>query len=354
MCQAQANRRSTGFFQAIGDWLGIDGSFGYDGPTYGALSANNWGRAFTGAGAAASSTAAEAWDGVITVTAPARRAVDDFWAGWNTSPVRPYREASASAAPAYVPVISEGAYRWGWAEATRAQGAALLNQRSIFNSPFENFGLEVRAALYDIEGRFQRLAVVLAPVDASVGRGIEAVHPFMDRYQSSNALATTASVMVGNPEALAASLGPRAAGVRAYINYGALDDLGRPTGVDAMLTADLIGTGTPASQSIIPPGWSGNGLLHNEARGHLLGAQLGGSGDVVENLVTLQQNPANSPFMRGFEGQVRAAVESGEVVHYTVTPIYNGSNLPPRALTLSASGSDGYYLGVSVLNPPGY
>ena len=65
--------------------------------------------------------------------------------------------------------------------------------------------------------------------------------------------------------------------------------------------------------------------MYNEARGHLLGAQLGGSGDVAENLVTLQQNPATSPIMRGFENQVRAAVEGGQTVNYSVTPIYNGA-----------------------------
>ncbi|WP_416172388.1 DNA/RNA non-specific endonuclease [Allopontixanthobacter sp.] len=103
----------------------------------------------------------------------------------------------------------------------------------------------------------------------------------------------------------------------------------------------------------IPPGWSGNGTLFNEARGHLLGRQLGGSGDLAENLVTLQQNPANSPFMRGFENQVRGAVEGGQTVRYSSTPIYNGSNLVPRGVTLSGRGSGGFDLNVTILNPPG-
>jgi RHS repeat-associated protein len=135
------------------------------------------------------------------------------------------------------------------------------------------------------------------------------------------------------------------------INYGSLDRLGRPTGVQATITEEMIGTGTPANPSIQPPGWSGNGTLNNEARGHLLGRQLGGSGDVPENLVTLQQNPANSPFMRGFENQVRRAVEAGETVRYTSTPIYNGANLAPRAITLSARGSNGFSLDITILNP---
>ena len=138
------------------------------------------------------------------------------------------------------------------------------------------------------------------------------------------------------------------------IYYGVPDELGRPTGVNATITQDMIGTGTPANPEIIPPGWSGNGTIFNEARGHLLGAQLGGSGDVAENLVTLQQNPANSPIMRAFETSIRNAVEGGEVVNYSSTPMYNGSNLVPRGITLYGHGSSGFNLNVTILNPRGF
>jgi DNA/RNA non-specific endonuclease len=137
------------------------------------------------------------------------------------------------------------------------------------------------------------------------------------------------------------------------IRYGELDELNRPTGVQATITRDMIGTGTPANKSITPPGWSGNGNTYNEARGHLLGNQLGGSGDDVRNLVTLQQRPANSPVMRDFETQVRRAVENGQVVEYSSTPIYNGSNPVPRGVTLNGQGNGGFNLGGTVLNPPG-
>jgi hypothetical protein len=135
------------------------------------------------------------------------------------------------------------------------------------------------------------------------------------------------------------------------IHYGALDELGRPTGITAHITPDMIGAGTPANSSIHPPGWSGNGIANNEARGHLLGRQLGGSGDLPENLVTLQQRPANSPVMSGFEGQVRKAVEGGQAVDYTSTPVYAGDELVPRGITLTGSGSKGFDLGVTILNP---
>jgi hypothetical protein len=123
--------------------------------------------------------------------------------------------------------------------------------------------------------------------------------------------------------------------------------------VSATLTEEMIGTGTPANPAIRPPGWSGNGNQFNEARGHLLGRQLGGSGDVPENLVTLQQTPTNTPVMSGFESRVRSAIEAGENVRYSSTPIYNGNNLVPRGITLSARGSRGFRLDVTILNPPG-
>ena len=143
------------------------------------------------------------------------------------------------------------------------------------------------------------------------------------------------------------------AATQGSIDYGSLDASGRPTGVKATITRDMIGTGTAADPNIKPPGWGGDGTGLNQARGHLLGKQLGGSGDVPENLVTMQQNPANSPVMRGFENQVRSAVESGQTVDYTSTPIYDGTNPIPKAITLTGTGSDGFNLGVSILNPPG-
>ncbi len=107
---------------------------------------------------------------------------------------------------------------------------------------------------------------------------------------------------------------------RGSIDYGELDSLGRPSGVRATITQDMIGRGTPANPSINPHGWSGNSTRFNEARGHLLDKQLGGSGNIPENLVTLQQTPTNTPTMRGFENQVRAAIDGGQIVTYSSTP----------------------------------
>jgi hypothetical protein len=90
--------------------------------------------------------------------------------------------------------------------------------------------------------------------------------------------------------------------------------------------------------------------IGNHARGHLLANRLGGSGDIPENLVTLVQDPVNTPIMRGFESQVYDAVAKGETVNYTVTPVYDGANVMPRGVTLEAQGSGGFHLSVSLPN----
>lgn len=133
--------------------------------------------------------------------------------------------------------------------------------------------------------------------------------------------------------------------------FGKLDNLGRPTGVIATITQDMIGTGSKASQSILPPGFLGGGPgSPGHARGHLLGNQLGGSGKDARNLVTLYQLPVNSPVMRDFETSVRSAVDRGEDVRYLSIPIYEGNTLMPKGVTLKARGTNGFSLDVTILN----
>lgn len=89
------------------------------------------------------------------------------------------------------------------------------------------------------------------------------------------------------------------------IKYGELDSLGQPTGVQARLNASHINTshintGTHTNTNIRPPGFI-TGAGSNRARGHLLGRQLGGSGDDIQNLITIQQRPANTPVLSGIE-----------------------------------------------------
>lgn len=133
--------------------------------------------------------------------------------------------------------------------------------------------------------------------------------------------------------------------------FGELDHLDRPTGITATITKNMIGTGSKASQSIKPPGFMGGGPgSAGHARGHLLGNQLGGSGKDDRNLVTLYQNPINSPLMRDFETSVRVAVEKGEVVRYQVIPIYKGNKLMPEGVTLRGRGTEGFSLDVTIIN----
>ncbi|MFF4209684.1 DNA/RNA non-specific endonuclease [Streptomyces sp. NPDC001796] len=122
------------------------------------------------------------------------------------------------------------------------------------------------------------------------------------------------------------------------VRYHALDDDGRATGVSATITKSMLHKGTPANKAIDPSGWSGNGSLYNEARGHLLADKLGGSGDLEENLVTLTQDPINTPIMRDeVEKQVADAVGAGETIQYNVRAIYDrAGDVAPIRLEIRA------------------
>ncbi|MBQ2935760.1 MAG: DNA/RNA non-specific endonuclease, partial [Lachnospiraceae bacterium] len=135
---------------------------------------------------------------------------------------------------------------------------------------------------------------------------------------------------------------------RGSVTYGELDSLGRTTGIEATITLDMIGTGSPAKSSIKPAGFGGQAQGH--ARGHLLGNQLGGSGSDPRNLVTIYQNPVNHPVMSSIEANVRRAVEGGQIVNYKVTPIYEGNSLIPRGITIQAQGSGGLNIYQTILN----
>lgn len=135
----------------------------------------------------------------------------------------------------------------------------------------------------------------------------------------------------------------------ANIDYGTLNDIGQAQGISATLTRDLLDSkiGTKADGDIHPPGWEGGAANHS--RGHLLAKWLGGSGSTKENLVTLFQRDANSPVMSDFEEAVYEAVKAGEVVNYKVTPIYDGAGMPV-SVAMSARGSDGFKMDVTVVN----
>jgi hypothetical protein len=140
---------------------------------------------------------------------------------------------------------------------------------------------------------------------------------------------------------------------RPTVRYGQPTALGQATRVMATLTAPMLAFGTKADRRQTPPGWQGNGDEFNEARGHLLAKQLGGSGRDPRNLVTQTQKPSNSPQMRDFEDRVKRRVQGGEVVEYSAMPLYSAGALPPERILLSALGSRDVPRARIVENPAG-
>ena len=125
---------------------------------------------------------------------------------------------------------------------------------------------------------------------------------------------------------------------KGWITYGEIDHLGRPTTANALIKPDMINTGTPANQNVRPPGFVSGLEPHNHSRGHLIGRQLGGTGDKLENLVTLYQNPVNTPYMTKYENMVRNAADKGETIRYRVEPVYKGNEPMPVAVDIEGKG----------------
>jgi hypothetical protein len=116
----------------------------------------------------------------------------------------------------------------------------------------------------------------------------------------------------------------------------------RRAGVLVALTGvgwPMLGTGTDANRRIEPPGF----VSGEHDRAHLLGKQLGGSGDLRENLITMYRRP-NRGEMRDIEDQVAQAVRACEVVTYSSIPNYGGGSLPVASVTIVAVGDRGFVL----------
>ncbi|WP_170154255.1 LamG-like jellyroll fold domain-containing protein [Actinoplanes italicus] len=133
--------------------------------------------------------------------------------------------------------------------------------------------------------------------------------------------------------------GDSTSGPGGQVRYGKLDHLGRPTGMWATVTQDMLDQGQPARGLTIKGLPKGQGTIQNLARGHLLADRLGGKRN-KSNLAAITQDPLNSPIMRdGIEQTVYDAVKSGQKVQYIVEPLYDGDSLVPRALRISAYGT---------------
>lgn len=124
----------------------------------------------------------------------------------------------------------------------------------------------------------------------------------------------------------------------------------RASGVAAYLCGSDLekqGPGTDAKKSIFPWGWEspnppGRGKARKNARCHLLGKQLGGSGDREDNLVTCVQFQMNSPQMSSYESSIRSRVEGqDEHILYISVPVYDDNGGRLRGISLLTIGSSG-------------
>jgi hypothetical protein len=103
-----------------------------------------------------------------------------------------------------------------------------------------------------------------------------------------------------------------------------------------------------SSAATNPQGWikGGGGLLD---RAHLWAKRFGGSGYNNRNLAIVLKH-VNQGIMDRYEDQIAAAVASGEIVAFRVTPVYRCVARYPYAITLEATGSRGFNLNVSIFN----
>ncbi|GHF82422.1 hypothetical protein GCM10018790_70200 [Kitasatospora xanthocidica] len=64
---------------------------------------------------------------------------------------------------------------------------------------------------------------------------------------------------------------------------------------------------------------------------------MGGSGEDLRNLVPIYRN-VNLSTMKRYESGVKAAVDSGESVYYTVRPVYDGDRPILKSIVMIAWG----------------
>ncbi len=145
------------------------------------------------------------------------------------------------------------------------------------------------------------------------------------------------------------------------VAYGVVGADGRRGASEAIITATIISEasdrniGSTADPDIIPPGFYDLG--GNRSRGHVIGRQLGGSGDVEANLVALFQNRANSPVMSACEGSIADYLSDGLAVgddlYYYVEPIYGSTAQEhPTAIYLYAEDDGAVIVDMMIDNTP--
>jgi RHS repeat-associated protein len=130
------------------------------------------------------------------------------------------------------------------------------------------------------------------------------------------------------------------------IDYGAIDASGRRSGVTAIVTPKMLGTGTKATQRMgkgLPGFVSG---ANGDARGHLLPKALGGSGTTRSNIVRTTEVIDNG-IMNEFEKSIAVHVGDGNTIMYSATPHYRGGSNVAHAVTIEAFDDAGWFAGAT-------
>ncbi|RAY16691.1 hypothetical protein DPM19_00445 [Actinomadura craniellae] len=148
--------------------------------------------------------------------------------------------------------------------------------------------------------------------------------------------------------------------------------LAHPQGIYVRFcSAQQLGGGSAANPSLLPLGFplpdeatgKSRNPIYSKKRGggykwarcHLRGDSLGGSGDLLQNLVTCYQTPVNSPTMSKYEEDVARAVKRNQIVDYWSRPVSPATGGPPLYIRITArgryrNGAPGINFDVCILN----
>ncbi|MEV6450157.1 LamG-like jellyroll fold domain-containing protein [Streptomyces anulatus] len=149
-------------------------------------------------------------------------------------------------------------------------------------------------------------------------------------------------------------------GGQGWSEYGTPDATNgnRATTMNACLDSAWLAMnpGTEVTAAVRPPGYSwatryaghlGLNPRNNINNCHLLGKDLGGSGTDLSNLATCSRaanywvaegNGRLGDNMFNHEAKVKKAVDAGQVVRYSVEPVYSGPRTVPMAFRMKADG----------------
>ncbi|GHF40825.1 hypothetical protein GCM10010218_22800 [Streptomyces mashuensis] len=132
------------------------------------------------------------------------------------------------------------------------------------------------------------------------------------------------------------------------------DQHGRPYEMNATITRDMLDEGTKAREALRPPGFLGG--YYQQGRGHMLARVLGGSGDTLDNLFTITQNPTNHPEMWRWEKAIYDSVKKHGVATYNVYLEYTDDEKDsvPKQIQLEAYDHKNKVIVDTILSNPAH